>query len=341
MASLYAQKNLSTAQTDLASSVQKLSSGKRINSAKDDAAGYAVAEAVKATKNVTDQSIQNTQDAISLVQTAEGALDVVGKILQRVLTLVTEKENGTLTGTATTLQKGSINNEISSLLNEVAQINKRTKFQGGSVSIFGSTQTFTTGEGSTTTVGIDSLNLVDLGLNGSAATVSSVSTGTVTTSANHGFAVGDAVLYTGTGSSDLVTGQTYFVKTAATATTFTLAATSGGTALTFSAAPGTFKNGTTTQSGVDGLSSTTLMSAIQTNIESRAELGAWQNRLNYIVDNMQTLSNNLADAQSRIIDTDYASETAKLTRGQILQQAATSMLAQANQMPNVILTLLK
>jgi flagellin len=83
------------------------------------------------------------------------------------------------------------------------------------------------------------------------------------------------------------------------------------------------------------------MNAVQNNIAERSKLGTWQNRLNYIVDNMQTLSNNLADAQSRIIDTDYASETAKLTRGQILQQAATSMLAQANQMPNVILTLLK
>jgi flagellin len=83
------------------------------------------------------------------------------------------------------------------------------------------------------------------------------------------------------------------------------------------------------------------MTAVQSNIADRASLGAVQNRLNYIVDNMQTLSNNLADAQSRIVDTNYAAETANLTRGQILQQAATSMLAQANQMPNVILTLLK
>jgi flagellin len=87
--------------------------------------------------------------------------------------------------------------------------------------------------------------------------------------------------------------------------------------------------------------SSAVMTAVQNNIANRAQLGAYQQQLNYIVDNMQTLSNNLADAQSRIIDTDYASETAKLTRGQILQQAATSMLAQANQMPNVILTLLK
>ena len=260
MASLYAQKNLSTAQADLASSVQKLSSGKRINSAKDDAAGYAVAEAVKATKNITDQSIQNTQDAISMVQTAEGALDVVGKILQRALTLTTEKENGSLTSGQIT----SINSEITSLFDEIAQVKARTKFQGGGSSLFGASATFTTGDGSTTTISIADLSTTTLG------------------------------------------------ATAAT--------------------PAAISSSTTSEN---------LMKAVQVNIAERAKLGTWQNRLDYIVDNMQTLSNNLADAQSRIIDTDYASETAKLTRGQILQQAATSMLAQANQMPNVILTLLK
>ena len=89
MASLYAQKNLSTAQTALSASVQRLSSGTRINSAKDDAAGYGISESLKGTKNIVDQSIRNTKDAISQIQTAEGALDVVGKMLQRVLTLTT------------------------------------------------------------------------------------------------------------------------------------------------------------------------------------------------------------------------------------------------------------
>ena len=271
MASLYAQKSLSTAQADLAGSVQKLSSGKRINSAKDDAAGYAVAEAVKATKNVTDQSIQNTQDAISMVQTAEGALDVVSKMLQRVLTLVTEKANGSLTGDATTGQKGSINSEIATLLSEVKSISDRTKFQGGPTpgSIFSATPiNFATGDGVTTSVTIGTLTLAGLGIT--------------------------------------------------------------------AALPATV-----TQTEADAVTTTIAMAAVQTNIANRASLGAQQNRLNYIVDNMQTLSNNLADAQSRIVDTNYAAETANLTRGQILQQAATSMLAQANQMPNVILTLLK
>jgi flagellin len=328
MASLYAQKNLSTAQTDLASSVQKLSSGKRINSAKDDAAGYAVSEAVKATKNITDQSIQNTQDAISLVQTAEGALDVVGKILQRVLTLTTQKENGTLTLN----QTGSINNEITTLLREVAQIKNRTRFQGGDDSIFGKATTFTTGSGTSsqstqTTLSIDDLTLATLGLGQFAvATVATASTSTVLALAASGVSVAVA------GSSKIYKNG---VDTGLTATT----ATAGATSVTASAAL-TVAVGDVITLG-DYATSTTIMTAVQNNITSRAKLGAYQNQLNYIVDNMQTLSNNLADAQSRIIDTDYASETAKLTRGQILQQAATSMLAQANQMPNVILTLLK
>jgi flagellin len=307
MASLYAQKNLSTAQADLASSVQKLSSGKRINSAKDDAAGYAVAEAVKATKNVTDQSIQNAQDAISMVQTAEGALDVVGKILQRVLTLVTQKENGSLT----TSQASSINNEIVSLFKEVAEIKNRTKFQGAGESVFGRTELlssrataddddaaegnsiiFSTGDGSSTEIAIKDLSL--------------------------------KALFTGVKNADGTANVNLFQAVVSTATS------TDGNILSAndSIASANF-------------TSRAVMSAVQNNIENRAALGTWQTRLNYIVDNMQTLSNNLADAQSRIIDTDYASETAKLTRGQILQQAATSMLAQANQMPNVILTLLK
>jgi flagellin len=134
-----------------------------------------------------------------------------------------------------------------------------------------------------------------------------------------------------------------------------------GTAMTFTTGSGTSSPtqtsitiddltlGTTTSGLSNGAtatissasSSADIMIAVQNNITNRAKLGAYQQQLNYIIDNMQTLSNNLADAQSRIVDTNYAAETANLTRGQILQQAATSMLAQANQMPNVILTLLK
>jgi flagellin len=347
MASLYAQKNLSTAQTDLASSVQKLSSGKRINSAKDDAAGYAVAEAVKSTKNITDQSIQNTQDAISLVQTAEGALDVVGKMLQRILTLTTQKENGTLTSTQST----SIDNEIDTLVGEVAKIKSRTRFQGGSESMFGQSFTFTTGSGTSaptqTAISINDLSAAKLmngsagastatvGASGGVSAVSAATLGgsgaTLTVSATSAVVAGGASVYVGgvdTGWRVVDTGA------ASGATTISLVAGKLSTSAIANAATVSFQVGSSS-------SSSGIMSAIQNNISNRATLGTYQTQLNYIVDNMQTLSNNLADAQSRIIDTDYAAETAKLTRGQILQQAATSMLAQANQMPNVILTLLK
>ena len=332
MASLYAQKNLSTAQSDLATSVQRLSSGKRINSAKDDAAGYAVSEAIASNKNVTDQSIQNTQNAISQVQTAEGALDVVGKMLQRALTLATEKEDTTLT----TGQTASINNEMTALLNEISQIKSRTRFQGGAASIFNSTQSFTTGSGqsspTTTKINIGDLSLSSLSIISSSTASVGVTAGTAftVTGATAGAAINSKIFVNGIDSG---------------ATVITNAITAGTNSVTASGNLTVAVGDTVTFGSATAISSSSssadLMNAVQTNTTNRATLGTYQNQLNYIVDNLQTLSNNLADAKSRIVDTNYAAETANLTRGQILQQAATSMLAQANQMPNVILTLLK
>ena len=128
MASLYAQKNLSTAQTTLSDSVRRLSSGTRINSAKDDAAGYGIAESLKGTRNIVNQNILNAQNGISWAQTAEGALDVVGKILQRALTLATQAQDGSLNQN----QLDSIDDELEALEIEIDNIAARTKFQGGS-----------------------------------------------------------------------------------------------------------------------------------------------------------------------------------------------------------------
>jgi flagellin len=252
MASLYAQKNLSTAQASLSDSVQRLSSGTRINSAKDDAAGYGIAESVRGTKNIVDQNIRNAKDGISWAQTAEGALDVVGKILQRSLTLATQKLDLTLN----TAQTDSINAELDFLDDEITNIETRTKFQATD-SIF-------------TTATLD------------------VETGS---------AAGDA--------------------------TITLEANIIATG------------------GLSTIDVADIETLIAENATNRGLLGSGINALEYAVDNMQTMSTNLADGISRIVDTDYAAETSNLTRTQILQQAATSMLAQANQMPNVILTLLK
>jgi flagellin len=277
MASLYAQKNLSTAQASLSESVQRLSSGTRINSAKDDAAGYGIAESVRGTKNIVDQNIRNAKDGISWAQTAEGALDVVGKILQRGLTLATQKIDATLN----TAQIASITAELTALRDEVNNIAVRTKFQGGSgqVSVFGSVARDVSGNP----------------VNGAATPV-------VTRS-------GSIAVDTGSGASTTVTAAII--------------------------------NPANLTAGTDADRVTAIEALIASNATNRGSLGAAINSLEYAVDNMQTLSTNLADGISRIVDTDYAAETSNLTRTQILQQAATSMLAQANQMPNVILTLLK
>ena len=253
MASLYAQKNLSTAQASLSESVQRLSSGTRINSAKDDAAGYGISESIRGTKNIVDQNIRNAKDGISWAQTAEGALDVVGKILQRALTLSTQVQNGTLNDD----QLASIEEELGLLEAEIDNIAARTLFQGGGDVVFGEELVVETGE-----------------------------------------VAGDATI---TLAANITTGAASLVD----------------------ATPDEIKL------------------LIAENATNRGTLGAGINALEYAVDNMQTMSTNLADGISRIVDTDYAAETSNLTRTQILQQAAPSMLAQANQMPNVILTLLK
>jgi flagellin len=163
MASLYAQRNLASAQAELAGSVQKLSSGKQINSAKDNAAGLGISEGVMGIKNITDQSIRSTQNAISVVQAAEGARQVAGTILQRMLTLTTQKENTILNAA----QTASIDSEISSLLSEVGKIRDRTRFQGGPDSIFGTDLSLIAGAGvAARNISIRDLTIDDLGLSG-------------------------------------------------------------------------------------------------------------------------------------------------------------------------------
>jgi flagellin len=292
MASLYAQKNLSTAQASLSDSVQRLSSGTRINSAKDDAAGYGIAESVRGTKNIVDQNIRNAKDGISWAQTAEGALDVVGKILQRALTLTTQAQDATLNNA----QRTSIGNELVALNSEINNIAVRTKFQGGSgqISVFGSSMLATS---------------VNIGSPATALNGAKVLSGSIN-------------VETGSGTATTVTAAMIDTYVATTGLGATASAIVGGAAAT-----------ATQVTMIEGL--------IASNATNRGTLGAAINSLEYAVDNMQTLSTNLADGISRIVDTDYAAETSNLTRTQILQQAATSMLAQANQMPNVILTLLK
>ena len=273
VASLFASKNLQTAQTNMANSVERLSSGLRINRARDDSAGLGVANALSQQINAAQMGIQNLSDGISMVQTAEGALAQVTEMAQRILALSIQGTNSALTVT----QKQSLTTEMNSLLTGINNVQTRTKF------------------GDTTLL------------------------------------AGNAIsIYSSNVSSDSVT---------ISATALATIGTTAGLAVTVS----TNVNATTNSTSVANFQSisTATVTYITSLDTQRGLLGAVQNQMEYSINNITELSANLTSARSRIMDTDYATETATLTKGQILQQAATAMLAQANQMPNVILSLLK
>ena len=273
VASLFASKNLQTAQTNMANSVERLSSGLRINRAKDDSAGLGVSNALTQQINAAEMGIRNLSDGISIVQTAEGALAQVTEMAQRILALSIQGTNSALSVT----QKQSLTTEMNSLLTGINNVQTRTKF------------------GDTTLLAGSAINIYSSNVSTDSVTISATALATVGTTA----------------------GLALTVSTSVSATTNS---TSVANFQTISSATVTYITNLDTQRGL---------------------LGAVQNQMDYAINNITELSANLTSARSRIMDTDYATETASLTKGQILQQAATAMLAQANQMPNVILSLLK
>jgi len=259
----------------MANSVERLSSGLRINRARDDAAGLGVANALTQQINGANQGIKNLNDGISIVQTAEGAIQAASDMAQRIMALATQGANGTLSTDGRT----SIKNELVVLLASIDKIKARTMFNG--ITLLAAT-TITIASSNVVTDTIDiSAGLLDISTGGSTGASS---------------------------AGTLNTKVTALVSTAGSTWTDVMTAASS------------------------------YITALDT---QRGKLGALQNQMDYSVANITELSSNLQSARSRVVDTDYASETASLTKGQILQQAATAMLAQANQMPNVILTLLK
>jgi flagellin len=295
-ASLMAQKGLLGAQNSLALSVERLSSGLRINRAKDDAAGLGVGENLQKQLNGVKQGINNLNDAISMAQTAEGALQAVSAMAQRIIMLATQGANETMSND----QRGSVAKELMALRDSINSVAGRTKYTG--TMIFGQT-------GSTS------------------IQVSNEASDTIAiTTASFG-----NMAIAATGGTSIATGVTVS-GTANGAALFTAI-----TAVNPTATPATPQAYTTLFTNVQSAAATYL-TEITT---QRGSLGAVQNQLEYTVSNLTEFANNLSASRSRVMDTDYAAETANLTKGQILQQAATAMLAQANQMPNVILTLLK
>ena len=264
ISSLNAQRNLSTSQLSLQTSLQRLSSGLRINSAKDDAAGLAISENMTTQVRGLDQAVRNANDGISMSQTAEGALSTMGDMLQRMRELTVQAANGTNSATSWT----AINAEFNKLGTEANRVAASTTFNGLAV----------------------------------------VGAGAAALSFQVGANSADQVAITTNNQST--------VASAAIGVTITDTATA--------------------------ISAMNLVDAAITTISTdRATLGAEQNTFQFTIANLQNASENTSAARSRITDTDFAAETGRLTRAQILQQAGTAMLAQANAVPNGVMALLR
>ena len=272
--SLNAQRNLSATQSALATSVQRLSTGLRVNSAKDDAAGLAIAERMNTQVRGMNVAIRNANDAISLAQTAEGALSKINDMGQRMRELAVQSANATNNET----DRESLDAEFQALSAEIKRNLEGTSFNGTKLFAALATMTFQVGANNATT---DQIAVVTTNLT--------------------------------------------------TDTTMTGILGGGG-----GATAADIKNVDKSREALDKLDK-----MLATVNSKRAEFGATQNRFEAVIQTLQVSAENQTAARSRIMDADFASETAALTRSQVLQQAGTAMLSQANSLPNNVLSLLR
>ena len=295
VSSLNAQRNLQKSNSSLDTSYTRLASGLRINSAKDDAAGLQISNRLTSQISGLDQGNRNANDGISVAQTAEGAMDEVTSMLQRMRTLSQQASNGSNNGD----DRDALQQEYSQLSTEINRISSDTSF-GGTKLLDGNYR----GEFQ---VGADAAQTISFSMTGFSFTVSGIA--------------GSSAAFSYTVSAD-ANGD--FV------------ATSAATGLAFSDMSDI--SGTTASNAQYAMANLDLM--IKAVDGKRAELGAVQNRLDSTVRNQSNVSENLSAARSRIRDADFAAETANMTQQNILQQAASSVLAQANQRPQSALSLL-
>jgi len=396
LASMFAQNALSGAQKNLSTSVQRLSSGLRINSAADDAAGLSVAQNMQSQINAINMAVRNVGDATNLLTTADSSLSTIQDMLLRMKSLVVEGKNDSLSNA----QKGNINTELGEIRNEMNNVATRTTFNGnnllsntGTVAMTGLVAGAAAGTNSAITnvtltgakpqaytivagTGGNANQITITGADGVGQTLTMI-TGAAGSSNTYDFnalgikftvastdATADTAVATGIallGGTVSATGTPTlaFQTGAANADSYSFAAlnvlTTGGnnssadftdiqtslTAITTAvAANGGAGNNTNVNNEFTTLSGR-IDSAINKINTQRATLGSQMNRLSYTNTNLLAQSTNMQNSRSAVIDTDFAKETASLTKGQIMQQAATAMLTQANQMPNVILSLLK
>ena len=374
--SLNAQRNLTSSSSSLSTSIQRLSSGLRINSAKDDAAGLAISERFSSQIKGLNQAQRNANDGISLAQTAEGALGTVTNNLQRIRELAVQSANATNSSS----DRAALQTEAAQLLSEIDRVANQTSFNGvklldGSFS----SAVFQVGANAGETISVS--GLVDSNIAALGSVTAATGQSSAVTAIDTLTAVGaGALVINGTdvgagmgaaGSTQQRVGQvvdainnystTTGVNAAYDSASNRIVLTSGanivvtgsddGSLTGFNVAGNDGDATAATTAGLTGLSVASYAgaslaiqqvdSALSQVNSARATLGAIQNRFESVVSNLSTTSENLSAARSRIQDTDFAAETANLTRAQILQQAGTAMLAQANSAPNNVLSLLR
>jgi len=323
VSSLNAQRQLINSGNSLDQAFERLSSGFRINSASDDAAGLQISNRLDSQVQGLNQGNRNANDGISLAQTAEGALDEVTNTFQRVRTLAQQAANGSNTEE----DRESIQEEIRTLMSEVNRIAKDTTF-GGQNLLDGSYE-------AKFQVGADANQTIDFTMKSIGGTANSFAAGV------GGFTLsGIASLASG------VTGKTLAENYGTTVDFASAMGSAGPTLAEYASAGLSFADVFSS----DGISVDTqedaqavlagMDSLIAVVDKKRAELGATQNRFQSTIRNQGNVSENLSEAKSRIKDADFAAETAKLTQAQILQQASQTILAQANQRPQAALQLL-
>jgi len=378
VSSLNAQRNLSQSGSDLATSMERLSSGMRINSAKDDAAGLQISNRLTSQINGLGVAQRNANDGISMAQTAEGAMQESTSILQRMRELALQSANGSNSSD----DRASLQKEVGALQKELTRIADTTSF-GGQKLLDGSfgTKQFQVGSNANETIGmsLESIRAADLGeapatintLTFAAIDLDNVNTAQKITvgdgTDNETFnlettddlasfvdkfntAAGDfgataklneaedGVIFTAKDSTATIsltsdTGTDGLFGSTTTAVSATVASTDGISTINTIDISG--EDGTGAQSALANIDA-----ALKQIDEQRADLGALQNRFGHTISNLSNIQENVSASRSRIQDTDFATETANMTKNQILQQAGTSILSQANQLPQAALSLL-
>ncbi|AGB77705.1 flagellin/flagellar hook associated protein [Enterobacteriaceae bacterium strain FGI 57] len=338
--SLITQNNINKNQSALSSSIERLSSGLRINSAKDDAAGQAIANRFTSNIKGLTQAARNANDGISLAQTTEGALSEINNNLQRVRELTVQAT----TGTNSDSDLSSIQDEIKSRLDEIDRVSGQTQFNGTNVLTSNNTMKIQIGanDGQTISIDLQQIDSTTLGLKD--FTVSGKADfDTAKLTAADGTAIDAAdIKDTGGKKVDLLS----YTDSTDGSTKYAVIDSATGKYMSATVAiTGTDAEVTVGSTEVTGAATASPLKALDDAISKidkfRSSLGAVQNRLDSAVTNLNNTTTNLSEAQSRIQDADYATEVSNMSKAQIIQQAGNSVLAKANQVPQQVLSLLQ